>query len=365
MIHLNYHTQECNLLERKSAVQYMRDHMTNNKAMGLLAQAEFERWVTERNTIRPKYFGGCWIASPKGFTASRRFCFFTHPNVETEDTLETVIQKIVETRGCHTLFGSISRSGLGVTYCIPTGNDDTEINQLNWHMFRYENETLNEINAHSFFRVWPGSRGRASRGRPWQNHVEERYETLDEKLLECLVLNQAFYNSFIKGVFRKPLDDPYDTDAFIVSYSGKIFPLELKEKFPFTDRGNQKFGIDAGRILMLLRLCLPLDCNGMYIIREVEEDTRELVGWKIMTLDTLIMNSNWNLQAGGRGMLGGRTQTVTFQYEVFDDLKVETFSENNLHENSTFSTGVKRKATEFLAEVESVFTHARRQRGIV
>ena len=260
------------IVKREDAIQYMKDHMTNNKAMGLLAQAEFERWARGETSVEPKYFDGCWIASPKGFTASRRVCFFIHPKLEDENSVDAIVENIVSQRKYHTVFGSISRAGLGVTYCLPVGDEDTNFSDLQWQMFRYNNETLEKLDPFLFFSAWPGSRGRASRGKPWKDPVNERYETLDMDLLEPLVLNQVFYNSFVKGVFKKPLSDPYDTDAFIVSYEGRIFPLELKEKFPFTS-GNQKmFGIDAGRILMLLRICLPLDCNGMYIIREVAEE---------------------------------------------------------------------------------------------
>ena len=174
-------------------------------------------------------------------------------------------------------------------------------------------------------------------------------------LLTPLVLNQVFYNSFIKGVFKKPVSDPYDVDAFITSYEGKIFPIEIKEKFPFESSSRRLFGIDAGRILMLLRICLPLNCNGLYVIREVDKVDRRFLGWKMLTLDAIVMNSNWNLQAGGTGMLGGRTQTVTFPYEIFENLTADTLSDNRLHEMSRFSEAVKRKAAEFMNEVGRFF----------
>jgi len=350
-------------VERQIPIQYMKNHMGNNKALGLLAQAEFERWAHSNPSIRSKYFDGCWVASPKGFTATRRICFFVHRQIEHSDSVDTCIDSILSNRGFHALFGSISRSGLGVLYCIPTNGEGPSLDKLNWHLFRYQNETLNQIDPFSFFNSWPGSRGRPSRGRPWQDHVSERYEALEMDLLRPLVLNQVFYNSFVKGVFRKPVSDPYDTDAFIVSYEGKIFPLEIKEKFPFTSGRRKLFGIDAGRILMLLRMCLPLDCNGLYVIREVDEDDRRFLGWKMLSLDAIVMNSNWNLQAGGTGMLGGRTQTVTFPYEIFEDLTVDALSDDRLHEMSGFSEGIRRKASEFVEEVESLFAQSAGQSG--
>jgi len=346
---------------QEAAISYMKNCMGNNKAMGLLAQAEFEKWTHSNPSIRPKYFDGCWVVSPKGFTATRRICFFVHRQIEQHKSVSECIDSILSSRGFHALFGSISRSGLGVLYCIPIDREDSNLDHLSWRMFRYKNENLNEIDPIAFFNSWPGSRGRRSRGRPWQDHVNERYEKLEMDHLVPLTLNQVFFNSFIKGVFRKPVSDPYDTDAFIVSYDGKIFPLEIKEKFPFTSGVRKLFGIDAGRILMLLRICLPLNYNGFYIIREVSEDDRRFLSWKMLTFDAIVMNSNWNLQAGGTGMLGGRTQTVTFPYEIFEDLTVDTLSDDRLHEMSEFSEAIRIKAVEFMREVESLFAQSTSQ----
>jgi len=105
---------------------------------------------------------------------------------------------------------------------------------------------------------------------------------------------------------------------------------------------------------MLFRICLPLDCNGLYIVREVEDSKeRKCVGWKMMTLDSMIMNCNLNLQAGGTGMTGGATQTATFPYSVFTNLTAEVFSDESLHNISEFSNAIKEKAAKFQSEVES------------
>ena len=208
-------------MERENAIQYMKNHMTNNKAMGLLAQAEFVKWSYSNPSVHAKYFDGCWIMSPQGFTASRRFCFFIHRRIESADSIASCIDIIVRNRGFHSLFGSITRTGLGVTYCIPVIGNDTSLERIGWHMFRYENEKLNEIDPYSFFGTWAGQRGRESRGGTWADHINKRYESLEMDFLEPIVLNQIFYNSFIKGVFHKPVSDPYDTDAFIVSYEGE------------------------------------------------------------------------------------------------------------------------------------------------
>jgi len=44
-------------VERQIAIQYMKNHMGNNKALGLLAQAEFERWAHSNPSIRARWYG--------------------------------------------------------------------------------------------------------------------------------------------------------------------------------------------------------------------------------------------------------------------------------------------------------------------
>jgi hypothetical protein len=351
-------------MDRNVAISYMRSIMGSNKAMGLVAQADFQKWVYEiGGNVQRKYFNGCWVMSPKGSTASKRMCFFVHGKIQTNEAIKSTVDSLVLNRGFHALCSSLIWSGLGVFYCIPIGDPNTtNLENLNWVLFRYHNENLEQIDAAQFFASWPGT-GRVSTGGPWQRYVENRYQSLDSEILESLALNQAFFSSFVKGRMRKPVADPYDVDGFFVSYGGKILPMEIKEKFPFEAGNTKLLGVDAGRILMLLRLCLPLDCNGLYVIREVEDtEERRFLGWKMTTLDSIIMNSNWTLQAGGTGMTGGPTQTITFPYNIFADLTANSFSDDNLHRISELFRIIKEKAAAFQSEVEEFIQAAASQR---
>lgn len=350
-------------MDKETALAYLKGVMGNKKAIGLVAQTDFRNWVHScGSSVENKFFDGCWVMSPKGSTATKRMCFFVHERIETAETLTPCLENLQMNRGFHGLCGSLSRSGLGVFYCIPYGDPHTKnLDGLNWVLFNYQNERLIQINAEGFFSLWPGH-GRAGKGKPWDEEVEKRYSNIDPTLLESMVLNQVFYNSFFKKLMGKPAADPYDVDGFFVSYEGKIFPIELKEKFPFEANKQKLLGIDVGRMLMLFRICLPLDCNGLYIVKEVEDSKeRTCVGWKIMTLDSMIMNCNLNLQAGGTGMTGGATQTATFPYSAFSDLTAEIFSDNNLHNISNFSTNIKDKATRLQAEIEQFIQSASAQ----
>ena len=342
-------------MDREVAVAYLQGIMGNNKAMGLVAQTDFRKWVHNcGGNVESKFFSGCWVMSPKGSTATKRMCFFVHEKIETAESIKSSVESLLSNRGFHGLCGSLVRSGLGVFYCIPYGNPDIkDLDKISWVLFSYQKEDLMQIDGEKFFSLWAG-RGRAGVGKKWEEQVQKRYDEMDSSLLDELALNQVFYNSYFKKLMQKPAADPYDVDGFFVSYEGKIFPIEIKEKFPFEANKVKLLGIDVGRMLMLFRICLPLDCNGLYIVREVEDSKeRKCVGWKMMTLDSMIMNCNLNLQAGGTGMTGGATQTATFPYAAFTNLTAEIFSDGNLHDISEFSRTIKEKALKFQNEVEN------------
>ena len=97
-------------------------------------------------------------------------------------------------------------------------------------------------------------RGRANTNHEiWDHDVIDRFNTFSEESLLKLTLKQAFYYSYLKVKLKASFMDPYDVDAFLVGYNGNIFPVEIKEK---SRTGGGEFGIDAGRILMMLRLCM-------------------------------------------------------------------------------------------------------------
>jgi len=132
-----------------------------------------------------------------------------------------------------------------------------------------------------------------------------------------------------------------------------VFPVEVKEKFPYEMQKQKVFGIDAGRVLMMLRICLPSGSNAFYIIREVGDPDRHFVKWKHITLDRIIMNCGWNLQAGGPGMGGGNTQTIPIPYKYFEDTTKATFEETNLEAKAELSKVVQEQAKKMLQDTSS------------
>jgi len=350
--------------DRKTAIKYLEKYLAPNKARGMAGQAALFSWLREERQKRhaQKCFTGCWLLSPKDDSErKKRVCFFVNSRcVESADDVKMECEGLLEDRLFHAVCGKLAQCGLGVVFTVPVANPAQRENmdEIDWHFFRYLNEKLVPFDGRTFFEGWAGGKGRAVINKTgWDNDVNTRFENLDDTDLTAMVTAQAFYYGFLKVRLRKSFTDAYDVDCFIASHQGTVLPVEIKEKSPGGDKGSGFFGIDAGRILMLLRLCLPVDANAAYVVREIKEGGgREFVGWKVLTLDRLVMSASWNLQAGGKGMGGGNTQTVLMPYSLFEDLDDKWFEDSHLNAIGQISINVKKKATEFQTEIESLFS---------
>jgi len=336
------------LFDQDSAIAYLQQFLTFNKARGMVSECSLETHLKRQSPKDAiKYLPGGWLISPHMAESSRyRFVVSVMPHLfKNEEDLQAAIQQKETDRGFQVLATFLTRSAIGV---IVAGaiSSETETNpaQLTWKNYSYFNERLNPNTDDNPFDKWPGNRGRASKGNTWQDDVIARFSEVDNEQLTALTLRQAYYYGYLKQQLKKPFDDPYDVDAFIVSFGQAVMPVEIKEKSP-TDSGS--FGLDAGRILMMLRMCLATDSNALYIVREVDNSaTRQLVGWRCITLSNLVMGCSWNLQAGGAGMGGGATQTVMMPGSLFEPFTERNLTEEWLEQNSSLQEAVRTKAHE-------------------
>jgi|GEM_PF-1256635 len=340
-----------------------------NKAKGLLAQTVFKE-ETNRGEFGTntgeKFLSGCWLLAPKDNEYYKfRFCFFVHPSVLRADEdvdLKGILQD--KYRPFHAIAEFMDNAGVGVVYAVPvTANGELDLkniaertfDEIEWKLFSFQNGNLIPRDSREFFERWPGQRGRASFGSRWEAPTKGKFKELPERILMELLLNELFYTGFIKGMLKKPLKDPYDIDSFLISLSQKhIFPMEIKEKFPYENQTERFFGIDVGRIMMLLRLCIPNDSNAVYLIREVDE-AGNFKGWKYMTLSDIIMTASWNLQAGGTGMGGQATQTVRLPYSYFKPFESNTLKEETLKELGNMPREIRSVAKQFGKELSKRF----------
>jgi hypothetical protein len=351
-------------MEKRKLVEYLEEHWTENKAKGIMAQLLFKREMKSKySRYRRKFFDGCWVLAPREKDFFKfRFCFFVHSRVMKdapgEDTEpEDIMKEAVEGFKFRRIASFLNRAGLEVIYAIPVGDSPLPPEDMRWFLYRYSSrrEVLQQIDADAFFSQWEG-KGKPGQGKTWNDRLIQDYLGLEEDELVSLVLNDAFYTSFLKGRLRKPVSDPSDVDGFLLSFSsGIVLPLEIKEKFPAGTGNNMFFGIDAGRILMLLRLCLPNDTNALYIIREVGEAEREFRGWKFMPLSEIILTASWNLQRGGKGMGGQETQTIKLPYHGFKNLESSDLSDSSLEDIGNLPQEIRKLAEEFKRVLEGRF----------
>lgn len=341
-----------------------------NKAKGLLAEAVFSSEVDAGRfgaDATKKLVQGCWILASKGNANKFRFAFFTHPDCLDVTTREIDLPGILgdKYRPLCATCEYLLYSGMGSLYVLPTTEGGSlpldEITErdytgIQWRLFSFGAGDFREISPEHFFRSWGGGRGRPTYNNSgWSSELRSKYEEVPENTLTAMLLNELFFTGYLKSELRVSPADPYDIDSFFISLSQRhIYPVEIKEKSPAESGGEKFFGLDAGRILMLLRLSLANDSNALYLIRELS-DSRIFTGWKYMTLCDLIMTAGWNLQGGGAGMGGQSTQTVRLPYSEFGNFTVANMSEEWLREHTELSKDARCMASAFYTELENRF----------
>jgi len=343
-------------MSKEEFVKYFRMVWNQNKAKGLKAQVYFDDEMHHGYLQKhaDKIFDGCWLISPRSFESYKsRFCVFVHDALletsESEVDPKTILGS--KWRPFYAIAEYMNNAGFGVVYAIPTTKNGRldfdslfkkDYSGISWSLYFYQDEKFFRKNEEEFFSRWNG-RGRPTyRKDSWVDEsVEKGILQLSDEKLHSLLLHEVFYTGYLKTTMRKVVTDPYDVDGFLLSFSQKhIFPIEMKEKFPvYTDK-ERYFGIDAGRIVMLLRICLANDSNALYIVREVDRN-RDMKKWKYIPLSKMIMSAGWQLQEGGRGMVGGSTHTVKIPYDEFSDIEEKTFDEENLKKISNLPSDVK------------------------
>jgi len=348
---------------RSGIIDILETLWPKNKAKGLLAQARF---MVENVRGRfdfgacERFLPGCWLLAPKVEDFFRsRYCFSIHPEtIEVGDIPDDLGDLAGDRSHVFTAVPDFMKNaGFGMVYAIPSTMDgDLPLERLHrdifdalsWTFFVYRDGRFNQTDPHVFFADWPGNRGRRSRGTPWDPETRQGLETLSAEMLEEMLLHELFYSGLVKTRLKKPLNDPYDIDCFLTNTAGEcILPMEIKEKYPGRTAHDRFFGIDAGRVMMLLRLCIPNDANAIYLIREVDEITKRFRGWKYMTLSDIIITASWNLQAGGPGMGGQPTQTIRLPYSCFREFSADEIKGGDLLRPGGVYKEIKAMARQF------------------
>jgi hypothetical protein len=346
-------------MNKAQQIEYLQKFLTPNKARGMAGEISFDDYLVSSDTVLAnKMFAGAWIIAPNKSDATNpvhyRIAVFVLPiTFSTENELNNYIAYLTSDRGHQALFSNLKNSGLGVIVCGAICNESETPDDFIWKNFIYLDRELVEQTENEPFMSLTQGRGRATPNKEaWSQDVVNRFNNFSEENLLKLTLKQAFYYSYFKLKLKAAFVDQYDVDGFLVGDNGNTFPVEIKEK---SRTEKDEFGIDAGRILMMMRICMTTDSNALYIIREVDNtESRNLIGYKYITLADMIMNVRWNLQAGGIGMSGGSTQTVMMPADSFSDFSVGVLREDWINQNCSLITSVKEKAVLFYNALENL-----------
>jgi hypothetical protein len=363
-----------------SLVESLETLWPSNKAKGLLAQGLFFEELAKGSFgtgASEKIFPGCWLLSPKEKDFYKfRYCFFINPKLVKTETEKLEPKEVLgdKFRPFFAVAEFMNNASIGVGYVVVSTNDGQipldeirarRFQKLKWKLLKFQNGEFMQEEPTAFFQKWAGDRGRATYGKTWDTGIKQRMQNLSRQSLDALLLNELFMTGFVKEILKKPLNDPYDVDSFLMSISQKhVLPMEIKEKFAREAKDGKFFGIDAGRIMMLLRLCLPNEANAVYLIRELNEKG-SFLGWKYITLADIVMTSSWNLQAGGKGMGGQSTQTVRLPYDYFKKFDSNEMSEERLKEIGSLPKDAKSIAKQFGNELFSRFGKPSMKSGLM
>jgi len=346
-------------MNKTQQIEYLQRFFAPKKARGMAGEISFDDYLNSSDlALSKKMFAGSWIIAPNKSDAlnpvNYRIAIFVLPKIfNGQAELDNYINELTSDRGHQALFSNLKNSGVAVIVSGAICQENSMPDDFIWKNFVYLDERLAPQAENEPFVSLTRGRGRANQNRlAWDRDVLTRFNNFSEESLLKLTLKQAFYYSYLKLKLKASFNDPYDVDGFLVGYNGNVFPVEIKEKSQ-TDKGE--FGIDAGRILMMMRLCMTTDSNALYIIREVDNtESRNLIGYKYITFADMIMNVSWNLQAGGIGMGGGNTQTIMMTIKAFNDFNLDVLKEDWITKNCSLTKNVKEKAAQFYNSLENL-----------
>lgn len=136
------------------------------------------------------------------------------------------------------------------------------------------------------------------------------------------VVTELFWKEYVRYFIQKEyLVSNNDLDFFLVSNSGKSYPVELKSKQPAQDSNiGEWFGIDAGPFSKLAYfVSLSNNMDALYVVEEVDSNYSHVEWWGTK-FSELLRGCYWVQQAGGTGMTGGSSVTIKVPKNIFEPL---------------------------------------------
>lgn len=139
-----------------------------------------------------------------------------------------------------------------------------------------------------------------------------RIDRTEPAFNDSALISSLFWKEYSRYfLHRNYLVSSNDLDFFLVSISGKGYPVEFKSKTVVRDtKIGDWFGIDIGPFTKLsFFVSLSNNMEALYFVEEVDNQGNVVEYWGIK-FSTLLKYSFWVSQSGGVNMAGGASNTV-------------------------------------------------------
>ncbi|WP_435197475.1 hypothetical protein [Natronomonas sp. EA1] len=317
---------------REEYLEYLHRYWPQQKAVGMIAEARFLDRL-EATDIEP--ISEVMLFQPKPendeFQPWENIYTFILDASE-EDSLSSAqveAAQLMESAGTTVIFPSVEESDQSGLESFRGGSGDTPLEhelEWKWRSYDFNSSELEQVDIEDETEAWR-TRGRSSEDDgEYLDEFTEAVSDFSDDVLKEMFYKEHFFSHHLKEIYSFT-GTYFDVDGLLVSDS-EITPYEIKEKTAYQD-SIELFGLDVSRLIVMLRVALTKGLDPIYIVREVEEAgelhvfDREFVDWHSIQLSDVVRASAWQIQGGGPGMTGGRTQTLMIPKSEFNSVHFE------------------------------------------
>ncbi|MGN2271670.1 hypothetical protein [Priestia megaterium] len=324
-------------LNREQAIEFLETQwssINDNKERGILAEIRFMNYLNSVPTLYDYLIQGGWIITPSKNTIVSTP---THHRI----VIIPIIKKFSWTRAslpnnssaqviAHSFFRQV---GMRVYFAEP---DPSPSRSLEKNFQIPQRPTYNRSYNLKFKEVGASGLVDVPIADVMRNFVKRKgnlgiktYRTgrIKRKIAPWnnpKIVTELFWKDYTRYFLqREYLVSNNDLDFFLVSKTGKSYPVELKSKTPALDKNTGDwFGIDVGPFSKLSHfVSLSNNMDALYVVEEVDDDYRHIEWWGIRFSD-LLKGCYWVQQGGGTGMTGGRSTTIKVPKNIFEPLNI-------------------------------------------
>jgi hypothetical protein len=315
---------------REEYIEYLSRYWREQQAVGKLAEMKLNEMVRSSDK---EFVSDLMLFPPKPVEGAE------HPNIhgfildnaESEKLSEPVEEAVefLEDVGVSVIVPKIKEQSIIRQQKIESNSKASieDMDQIRWKWRKVENGSLKEVEISDLISSWR-TNGRNNKSEGFKDELRDAVEDFDKKELKPVFLREQFLYGHMKEQ-ETITGSAFDIDGLICGANSEPVPYEVKEKSVYEGNDLPQFGLDVSRLIVLLRVSQGKEVDPIYIVREVKESEeessfdRELVNWWFIPISEIIKTSAWQVQGGGQGMGGSRTQTLMIPKEEFKEFDPE------------------------------------------